>query len=124
MTKTFYTQYDVEDLHKRGVTSIVVDDNVVLTDIARDKARRLGVELLREQDKPAATLETPNISTSAPPTPVSKPTVTKPAVHKAPTDRGELQKRIHASVVARLGDAVDKKLLDTIIRRVLNNVSK
>ena len=40
MPKTFYTERDIEDLAKRGVISLVEDDDVVLTDLARDKARK------------------------------------------------------------------------------------
>jgi len=40
MPKTFYTERDIEDLAKRGVLSLVEDDDVVLTEIARDKAIR------------------------------------------------------------------------------------
>jgi len=45
MPKTFYTERDIEDLSKRGVISLVEDDDVVLTDLARDKAMRLGIEI-------------------------------------------------------------------------------
>ena len=34
MPKTFYTERDIEDLSKRGVVSLVEDDDVVLTDFA------------------------------------------------------------------------------------------
>jgi hypothetical protein len=54
MPKTFYTERDIEDLAKRGVISLVVDDDVVLTDLARDKAMRLGIELERAVDQPPA----------------------------------------------------------------------
>jgi hypothetical protein len=52
MPKTFYTERDIEDLVKQGVKSLIVDDDVVLTDLAYEKARRLGLELLRERDQP------------------------------------------------------------------------
>ena len=118
MPKTFYTDHEIEDMAKRGVTSLVVDDNVVLTDLARDKARRLGVELVREHDKPPSAPERPYIakqvsSTSSSPRPA-------PA---APADKEELHQRVKAAVLARLGDGVDANLLDTVIRRVLSSIN-
>jgi hypothetical protein len=62
MPKTFYTDRDIEDLYKRGVISLVEDDDVVLTDLARDKALRLGIELVREHERPPSAPERPYIS--------------------------------------------------------------
>ena len=44
--KTFYSAQDIEDLAAQGVRELVVDDNVVLTDLARDTAGQLGVKLV------------------------------------------------------------------------------
>ena len=52
MAKTFYTERDIEELHARGVMSLAVHDDVVLTDLARERALRLGVR--RERVKPNA----------------------------------------------------------------------
>ena len=41
MAKTFYTELDIELLFKQGVTSLVVNEDVVLTELAREKAERL-----------------------------------------------------------------------------------
>ena len=54
MPKIFYTDRDIEDLYHSGVTTLVVNDDVVVTDIGREKARKLGVELLREHDQPSS----------------------------------------------------------------------
>jgi hypothetical protein len=43
--KTFYTDHDIEDMAKAGTREIEVDDDVVLTDLAREKALRLGIKL-------------------------------------------------------------------------------
>jgi hypothetical protein len=147
MPKTFYTERDIEDLAKRGVISLLEDDDVVLTDIARDKAMRLGIEIVHEIDKPSSAPERPYItkltSPSAievkseegtrPPVGPERPYITKMTSPSA-TSSGdeasrvgassgdELYENVRAEVVARLGDAVDPQLLDTIIRRVLQNV--
>ncbi len=147
MPKTFYTERDIEDLAKRGVISLLEDDDVVLTDIARDKAMRLGIEIVHEIDKPSSAPERPYIakitSPSAdqagsdegtrPPVGPERPYITKITSPSA-TSSGdessraggsggdELYENVRAEAIARLGDAVDPQLLDTIIRRVLQNV--
>ena len=147
MPKIFYTERDIEDLAKRGVISLLEDDDVVLTDIARDKAMRLGIEIVHEIDKPSSAPERPYIakisSPSAvqadsgegtrPPVGPERPYITKITSPSAASSEdetskaggsggGELYDNVRAEVIARLGDAVDPQLLDTIIRRVLQNV--
>ncbi len=128
MPKTFYTDRDIEDLVKQGVQSLIVDDDVVLTDLAYEKAGRLGLELLRKDDKPPAAPVRPYIAK-----PLSTPSVSAPKPVIAATTpikasniaqgRDAMHKRVYDAVVARLGDEVDPKLLDTIIRRVLKSIS-
>jgi len=129
MPKTFYTEHDIEDLVKRGIQSLIVDDDVVLTDLAYEKARRLGLELLRQNDKPPAAPERPYIA--KPLTPPTKKSALKTEI-KATTPVGagstaqgsdDMHRRVYDAVVARLGDSVDPKLLDTIIQRVLKSIS-
>ena len=128
MPKTFYTERDIEDLFHRGVRSLVVDEGVVLTDLAYAKARRLGVELLSGNDKPPAAPERPYIAKASPA--ASTPSPAAPAVPPglppssgATSSQSDLHKRVYDAVVARLGASVDPKLLDTIIKRVLNSIS-
>jgi hypothetical protein len=45
VAKKFYTDLDIEDLSRQGVTSLTVNNDVVLTDLAREKAGRLGIQL-------------------------------------------------------------------------------
>ena len=124
MPKTFYTERDIEDLAKRGVISLLEDDDVVLTDLARDKAIRLGIEIVHEIDQPPSAPERPYISEMTSPSATS-PGDKGPAKAKSSgtsNSGDELFENVRAEVVARLGDAVDPQLLDTIIRRVLQNV--
>lgn len=44
--KTFYSAEDIEALAERGVTELVVDEDTVLTQLARDTAGRVGVALV------------------------------------------------------------------------------
>jgi len=126
MPKTFYTEHDIEDLAHRGVLSLVVDDEVVLTDLARDKALRLGIELQREQ--PPSAPERPYLakitspSASQPAAQKISPKLSTPSTPRPPADK-DLYQKVYDASLARLGDAVDPKLLETIIRRVLNTVT-
>jgi hypothetical protein len=129
MPKTFYTERDIEDLARRGVISLVEDDDVVLTDIAREKAMRLGIEIVHQYDQPPSAPQRPYITAMVSPiaartgsgaetpgstgqTPLSRPS----------TSSDDLFEKVRSEVIARLGDSVDPQLLDTIIRRVLQNV--
>jgi hypothetical protein len=130
MPKTIYTERDIEDMAKRGILSLVMDDDVVLTDMARDKAMRLGIGLVREHDQPPCAPERPYITKLASPSsthpvqeasglPESGKNVSTPGV---PSGGDDLHQRVRSAVMARLGDSVDPKLLETIIQRVLQNV--
>ena len=118
MPKVFYTEKDIEDMVKRGTLSLEINDNVVLTDLAYEKANRMGLKLLR--DKP-----------ENPPAAPVRPYVVQPVLRgqieatsgfaASPPGAGDLAQRIHNAVVARLGNQVDPALLDVIIQRVLNS---
>lgn len=133
MPKTFYTERDIEDLARQGVSALDIDDDVVLTDLARDKARRLGIELVRPHDKPPAALErklpspsaTSAQSVSAGQAAANPPCTVQGSapVSGSPASGDDLYSRVYAAVVARLGDTVNPQLLETIIKRVLENVS-
>jgi hypothetical protein len=97
MAKTFYTERDIEDLHARGVTSIDVHNDVVLTDLARERALKLGVRLAR----------------------------VKPGAHPADDADAVLVQRVKAAVLAALGGRwVDPELLDAVVRRVVGEMAK
>ena len=137
MAKEFYTEKDIEDLFNRGVRSLRVTENVVLTELAYEKAKRLEFQLITDgADNPPAAPVRPYISEQQTHRPV--PTVgpvapgvdshPKPALREtSPGDtqagkEGDIEKRIRSAVIARLGNQVDAKLLDTIIHRVVKGV--
>ena len=63
MPKEFYTERDIEDMVKRGILSLEINDNVVLTDLAYEKANRLGMQLVRDKpDNPPAAPVRPYIA--------------------------------------------------------------
>jgi hypothetical protein len=125
MPKEFYTERDIEDMFKRGILSVLVTDNVVLTELAYEKAKRLGVQLLHEKplEPPAAPVR-PYLSQPSSPTLPPRgegrwPAATTNAPAGAP--EADLTARIRAAVTARLGTQVDPALLDVIIERVLKS---
>ena len=129
MTKIFYTEKDIEDLYHAGTTSIVVNDDVVVTDLGREKAMKLGVELVREYDQPSSAPVRPYITKAVSPSaaqPASDitPPQSTPKAASAPVRhvKPSMEKRIQEAVTARLGNSVDAKLLETIIKRVMKNV--
>ncbi len=116
MPKEFYTEKDIEDLVKRGVLSLDVNDDCVLTDLAYEKASRLGMRLVRSRpDNPPAAPVRPYISEKA---------GARPGMMAAPPAQAtssELTDRIRTAALARLGSQVDPTLLDSIIERVLKS---
>jgi hypothetical protein len=117
MPKEFYTERDIEDLVKRGILSLNVDENVVLTELAYEKANRLGMQLIRSQaDNPPSAPVRPYISKIQ-----IQPSSPAPVLPAENPSTGDLQDRIRSAVKARLGDQVDTNLLDVIIQRVLKS---
>ena len=115
MAKKFYTERDIEDLAARSILSLTVDSDTVLTELAFEKAGKLGITLVQPDQLPPAAPVRPYLSAPAEIKPCSC------------TDTGaasdeQLRQRIRDAVNSRLGAQIDPALLDTIITRVLNNV--
>ncbi|HJS18054.1 MAG TPA: hypothetical protein VJ785_04870 [Anaerolineales bacterium] len=107
MPKIFYTERDIDDMKARGVTSIDVTDNVVMTDLALERALRYEMKINRvEQSAPKAAYS-PSVNTYA-----AYPREIGSA------DR-ELKERIRSAVLAKLDGQVDAVLLEAVITRVL-----
>src|SRR5262245_38344751 len=106
MPKIFYTERDIDDLRARGVTSIDLTDNVVMTDLALERAMRYEMKINRiEQTAPKATYS-PSVNTYA--------AYQKEAPRESPSD-SELKQKIKSAVLARLNGQVDAALLDAVI---------
>jgi hypothetical protein len=113
MPKEFYTERDIEDLVKRGVMSLDVNENIVLTELAYEKANRLGMQLNRGgPDNPPAAPVRPYLSQKTPAAPAEAP---------ASGGENDLPARIRSAVIAKMGSQVDPALLDVIIQRVLKS---
>jgi hypothetical protein len=115
MSKTFYTEKDIDELFKQGIRSLKMTDQVALTDLAYERAHRLGIQLDQGYaDTPPAAPVRPYLSQPAPPR-ASTPAPRSPTS----SGRADLQARIREAVMTRLGNQIDPKLLDSIIQRVL-----
>ncbi len=125
MPREFYTERDIEDMFKAGIMSLEVKDNVVLTELAYEKARSIGMKLLRDQpDNPPSAPVRPYISKrpeASPAVPAAAATPLENCPAAAAVPGVHLQQRIRDAVVARLGAKVDAHLLDVIICRVLQS---
>jgi len=117
MPKQFYTERDIEDMVAHGQMSLIVNDDVVLTDLAFEKANRLNFKLIQTHQKPPGAPVRPYMSEEA----VQKSSPEAEQKASAAGDE-ELRERIRNAVKAKLGDQIDPSLLETIITRVLNNV--
>lgn len=113
MAKEFYTERDIEDMVKRGVNSLTLSENVVLTELAFEKAQKLGMQLLRDRllHPPAAPIR-PYLSQER---------TLDVAESNNHTVTPDLAVRIKDAVNARMGTQVDQQLLDVIIQRVLKS---
>ncbi len=114
MPKEIYTERDIEDMVKRGILTLQVTEDVVLTELAYEKAKRLGMQLLHEKplEPPAAPVRPYISGLPKPPGAASFP---------SPASQSDLPGRIRSAVNARLGNQVDATLLDSIIQRVLKS---
>jgi hypothetical protein len=113
MPKVFYTERDIDDMKARGITSIDVTDNVVMTDLALERAMRYEMKINRvEQSAPKATYS-PSVNTYT--------AYQREAPRETASD-AELKRRIKSAVLAKLDGQVDGTLLDAVITRVLSGM--
>lgn len=126
--KTFYTERDIVDIHAKGVAEIEIDDDVVLTDLAREKAIALGVNLRSVTrrssqsiglSQPVAAFPQQLSSTGAAPAPSLSPTPSVPSVTNPTSTEPDLAAQVKAAVIARLGTNEHSDLLDRIIPQIL-----
>lgn len=114
MAKNFYTERDIENLAASGEFTLNIGEDIVLTDLAQEKAQRLGIKLIQPYEgqptKPGS------------PQHLEKSNTNLSAADAALKFDDRLRQRIHIAVQAKFGDAFDSHLLDTIITRVLNNI--
>src|SRR5215510_14147611 len=113
MAKKFFTDTDIEELHRKGIKSLQMTDDVVLTDLAYEKAKRLDIQLVYESaENPPAAPVRPYLSDMNPlqPKPVTD-SVSQTSLQPKPTQSsGDIESRIRSAVLVKLGNQVDAKL--------------
>ena len=110
MAKIFYTERDIDDLKARGVDSIDVTDNVVMTDLAVERAMKHGMKINRREHSAPQASYSPSVNTYA----------AYPREAPLPSaSETELKQKIKSAVLARLNGQVDERLLDAVISRIL-----
>ena len=95
-----------------------INDQIQLTEMAYEKANRLGLRLLTDgPDNPPSAPVRPYLSGGGTVSPAPR----ADSAPEAATQPGPspLAERIRAAVIARLGNQIDAALLDRIIQRVL-----
>ena len=111
MPKIFYTERDIDEMKARGVTSLDITDNVVITDLALERAMRYEMKINRAESAstPKATLSgSVNLVAAYP--------------REAPVVDAALKAKIKSLVLAKLDGQVDSALLDAVITKVLSGM--
>jgi len=109
----FYTEIDIIDMVRAGNRSLVLNEDDRITDVARERALKEGINIGRPPSEAA-----------------KRPVYQAPAMAKAsrPSSpsttgrRGEIHQRVRKAVQSKLGDSVDAQMIDDIIRRVLDQL--
>jgi hypothetical protein len=113
MTKTFYTDRDIDDMIRDGITSLVIDDDIVVTDVARERAYKSDFKFIRENDIAPSTPVRPYLSEK-----LVKKTV-EVGIKKTESN---IEQLVFDAVRSRVGDSVDPDLLRTIIKRIIKSI--
>lgn len=82
MGKTIYTERDIEDLAQQGKRSLEITEEILLTELAVEKARQLGITLENRQEAPPSAPVRPYLVSK----PLGKPGARQPAA--APSANG------------------------------------
>ncbi len=112
MSKTFYTERDIEDMARRGERTLIINDDVVLTDLAYESAHKLNVELVQQHDTPPGAPIRPYINKS------NTVFSAAPAAMPSSARVDSIKLRVKNAVKEHLGNQVDDAILDRIIERV------
>lgn len=111
MAKIFYTERDIDEMNARGVKSLDITDNVVITDLALERAMRYEMKISRAEAG-SAPKATPSGSVNL--------VAAYPRTESSATS--DLKQKIKSAVLAKLDGQVDAAVLDAIIARVVSSL--
>lgn len=120
MAKTFYTERDVEDLYRQGIMTITLTDDIVMTDLAYEKANRLEMKMVQVEDSPPAAPIRPYLNQPDKPKVSAASTATPSSSNASRVET--IKARVRETVKERLGGNVDMGMLDAVIDRVAKDV--
>jgi Tfp pilus assembly protein PilV len=120
MTKTFYTERDVEDLFRQGIMTITLTDDIVMTDLAYERANKLAMKMVQAEEAPPAAPIRPYIN-ATPATMAAKPASVAPNTNSA-SRVAEIKAKVRETVKNRMGTSIDAALLDAVIDRVAKDL--
>lgn len=121
MAREFYTEKDIEDMVKSGVTSLQVTENVSLTALAYEKAQKLGLTLVQVNGKNPSAPQRPYISEVKSNVSAQGNNSVAARPQNTITAETDLKVRIRQAVLQRLGSQVDPAVVDKIIDRVISS---
>jgi hypothetical protein len=113
MARTIYTERDIEDMAKRGVTEIEVNDSVYITDVAREMMDRLGIRRKVSGGAAPLNLSSPSGANSR----SGASSSTGSTLTEA--EREQVIDKVKSGVIARLGAGVDSAVVDKIVRKIV-----
>lgn len=117
MSKTIYTERDIEDFVRNGQKELQVNENVVLTDLASEKAEKLGLNIV-EVSQFSTSTQAKSFSSQ-----VNVINESRSTLASHPYDRVALTDRIKAVIRNKYGDQLDQELINLIINRVLDKLN-
>jgi hypothetical protein len=99
-----------------------VSDDIVLTELAFEKAQRLELKLITKNAKPPSAPERPYIAKM--PSPALAVNSVAPSSSPVVSASPDVRQKMKDAVIAKLGTQVDPNLLDSIITRVLDALGR
>ncbi len=109
MPKTIYTEHDIDDMCARGVSCVDVTENVILTDLALERAIQRGIKINRAGAVAPKATFSPSVNTYA-------------AYTRDTLSDSEIKQKIRVAVLARINGQVDEAVLDSTIQRVMQRM--
>lgn len=118
MSRTFYTERDIQDMAKRGVTEIEVNDSVYITDIAREMMDKLGIKrkVTGSASATSSVLKSPDVAN------LHNPASAPGNAPLTDSEKHEVIEKVKSGVIARLGPGVDSAVVEQIVKRVVEKL--
>ncbi len=125
MSRIFYTERDIEELAKRGVTEIELNDAVYITDLAREMMDKLGIKrkVSGGQAASSSVLASPdvaNLHAQAAPAASAPHNASASGTTLSPAEKQQVMDKVKSGVIARLGPGVDAAVVEKIVQRVVS----